>query len=60
MDTKQIQRNRGFHDAKNAATLAKPFHSNWKRDEAGNLQHFDADYLEGYKAGWFEAKGETL
>ena len=50
----------GYNDGKNSASFQRPIHTNWPRDNAGNLVHFNPDYLAGYKAGWLEATGKAI
>lgn len=51
---------RGFSDGKKSVGIVYPFHENWKRDDHGNLMHFDPAYLNGYRHGWASITGETL
>ena len=59
-DAEKDSYNRGFSDGKNSVSLRHPWHDNWKRDDHGNLMHFDPAYLNGYRHGWASITGDTL
>jgi hypothetical protein len=49
--------NSGKFDGINAASMKNPAHNNWAKDDEGKAVHFDPDYLQGYKDGFYAATG---